>query len=370
MKPPYALSITSFAGSYDVMIGHDLLAQAGVYLSRVVEPESPLLIVYDERLENLSYVDIVEKSLRKVFAHVYKVSVPSGEASKSLSQAARLYETCVACGLDRHAVLLALGGGVIGDLTGFVAATYMRGVRFVQVPTTLLAHDSSIGGKVAIDIAQGKNLVGAFHAPKLVLYDVMTLSSLTPRDLSSGLAEAIKHGMIKDQDFFFWIRDHAQALLLANAQALETLLVRSCQVKADVVSIDEREAGLRAILNFGHTIGHALEMLADGELTHGEAVSLGMVLETQVAVHMGLADEEVLQNLIVVLQEVHLPVTVPTSLLAKFPVDSVLELMRHDKKSVQRSLSFVLPTAIGEVTILKDVAEAHIVAVLHAILPY
>lgn len=370
MTSPYTLSISSLSGSYEVIIGHELLAQVDLYLSRVVEPESPLLIVYDERLENLGYVDIVHASLRNVFAQVHKISVPSGEASKSLSQAARLYETCVACGLDRQAVLVALGGGVIGDLTGFVAATYMRGVRFVQVPTTLLAHDSSIGGKVAIDIAQGKNLVGAFHAPKLVLYDVATLASLTPRDLSSGLAEAIKHGMIKDYELFFWIRDHANALVRADVQALERLLARSCQVKADIVSVDEREAGLRAILNFGHTIGHALEMLAEGELTHGEAVSLGMVLETQVAIHMGLAHEQVLQDLNFILQEVHLPIAIPASLLGKFQLAAVLELMRHDKKSVRRSLSFVLPKAIGEVVIRKDVPEEHVLAVLEALLPY
>ena len=369
MTSPYVLSITSLAGSYEVTIGHELLAQAGLYLSRVIEPQSPLLIVYDERLEYLGYVDIVETSLRNVFAQVHKVSVPSGEASKSLSQAARLYETCVACGLDRQAVLVALGGGVIGDLTGFVAATYMRGVRFVQVPTTLLAHDSSIGGKVAIDIVQGKNLVGAFHAPKLVLYDVATLSSLTVRDISSGLAEAIKHGVIKDKDLFFWIRDHALSLVRADVYALEILLARSCQVKADVVSVDERESGIRAILNFGHTIGHALEMLADGELTHGEAVSLGMILETQVAIHMGLAHEQVLQDLSNVLQKVHLPVTIPTTLLGRFRIDAVLELMRHDKKSVRRSLSFVLPKTIGEVVIVKDVPQEHVLSVLEALLP-
>ena len=352
------LPVQSAAGGYEVVIGEGLLARADAFVSAVVETSAPLLIVADEAVAAAGYAPALEQALRRAFASVRTVAVPSGEPTKSFAQATRLYAECIRSGLDRHSAILALGGGVAGDLAGFVAATYMRGVRFIQVPTTLLAHDASIGGKVAVNLPEGKNLVGAFHPPRLVLYDVLTLRTLPGRERACGLAEAVKHGVIRDPELFLFIERHAEALLAGDSGLLAELLHRSCAVKAAVVSADEREEGLRAILNFGHTVGHAIEALAAyGAYTHGEAVALGMVAEARLARRLGILDRAAQERLQALLPRAGLPVRLPDELRQPAAIDRLVEFMRRDKKAERRSLAFVLPRSIGAAEIMKSVGE-------------
>lgn len=351
------LQTKSQTGDYDVIIGSGVLQHIDEYLSHVIEKNAPLLLVYDQSLEDYGYPAQVKASLLKNYAVVTSFALPSGEHSKSLAMAGQLYQAAIKAGLDRNAVILALGGGVTGDLAGFVAATYMRGVRFIQIPTTLLAHDSSIGGKVAVNLPEGKNLVGAFHSPELVIYDVHLLQSLPEREMASGMAEAIKHGVIANPTLFEYIETNAEYLLHNHQDKMIDLLYMSCQVKANVVSEDERENGLRAILNFGHTVGHALEAIDYGAYTHGEAVAIGMMVETEISNLMGLAQLGTKDRLGELLRRCHLPAALPESQKTPEQQEALIEQMRRDKKAELRSLAFVLPKTIGEVKIVKDVSE-------------
>ena len=353
----HRLRVKASAGDYDVVIGSQLLAAADRFFEAVASADAAVLIIFDEALATAGYPETLRTALRRRFSSVHAVALPTGEASKSLKQAERLYAECLAAGLDRKSVIVSLGGGVAGDVAGFVAATFMRGIRFVQVPTTLLAHDASIGGKVAINLPQGKNLVGAFHPPRLVLYDVETLRTLPPAERSSGLAEAIKHGIIRDPGLFAFISAHAEALLEGDPSLTAELLARSCQVKADIVSLDERESGLRAILNLGHTVGHAVEALAYGAYTHGAAVAMGMVCEARIAVRLGLAQSELVSTIQQILARVGLPNELPDSLKNAAAIDALIAHMRLDKKAIARSLPFVLPESLGSVRFIPAVSE-------------
>lgn len=359
------IAVATTTGGYEVVIGSGLLAKAGNYLAQALgSNSSAVLVLYDEVLEAFGYPQRVRAALMAVFPSVHVVAVPSGEGSKSWAQAQRLYSACIDAGLDRDSVIVALGGGMVGDLAGFVAATYMRGVHFVQMPTTLLAHDSSIGGKVAINLPEGKNLIGAFHAPRLVLYDVSTLRSLPVLERANGLAEAVKHGVIADATLYDWIGQHGAALLAGDEELTAQLLARSCQIKVDVVAVDERESGVRAILNFGHTIGHAIEAAQAGRMPHGAAVAIGMVYETRLAVLHGLAQEQTAQHVQDTLSQLSLPTDLPPELQSAQGIDLLIDLMRRDKKAVRRSLSFVLPRAIGSVEVHKDIPEQSVREVL------
>lgn len=277
--------------------------------------------------------------------------VPSGESSKSLAMLEDLVTHALKAGLDRKSAIVALGGGVVGDLAGFVAASYMRGVKFIQIPTTILAHDSSVGGKVAVNHPLAKNIIGAFHQPEMVLYDLNTLQTLPPRDVSAGLSEVVKHGFIWDDAFVQWCDENSERLLALDPEALGYALYKGCSVKAAVVSKDERENDLRAILNLGHTIGHALEAVAGyGELLHGEAISIGMIGSAKLGLRYG-APEDVYTTTKRVLAKCGLPVKLPEH----FDVDAIMEAMMHDKKFSESTMIFVVPTAIGEVEIKKDV---------------
>jgi len=362
--PVHRLRVKASAGDYDVVIGSHLLAAADRFFEAVASADATVLIIFDEALTTTGYPQTLQTALSRRFAAVHAIAVPTGEASKSLWQAERLYAECLTAGLDRRSVIVALGGGVVGDVAGFVAATFMRGIHFVQVPTTLLAHDASIGGKVAINLPQGKNLVGAFHPPRLVLYDVETLRTLPQTERASGLAEAIKHGIIRDPELFAFIAAHAEALLEGDPSLTAELLARSCQVKADIVSRDEREAGLRAILNFGHTVGHAVEALAYGAYSHGAAVAMGMVCETRIAVRLGLAQPELVSTIQQILACASLPGDLPNSLKNDSAIAELIAHMRLDKKAVARSLPFVLPESLGSVRFMPAVSEEIVTAAL------
>jgi 3-dehydroquinate synthase len=276
---------------------------------------------------------------------VFEVVLPDGEAHKDWPTLNRIFDALLEHGCDRKTVLVALGGGVVGDMAGFAAASYMRGVPFVQVPTTLLAQvDSSVGGKTAINHPLGKNMIGAFYQPVQVVCDLDTLATLPPRELSAGLAEVIKYGPIFDMEFLGWIEANIDALLRRDRAALAHAVRRSCEIKAEVVGQDERESGLRAILNFGHTFGHAIEAgLGYGEWLHGEAVGCGMVMALQLSRRLGLVDEAFVQRVSTLIAKAGLPTVGPA-----LGTDRYLSLMRVDKKAEAGQIRFVVIERPGQ----------------------
>jgi 3-dehydroquinate synthase len=289
------------------------------------------------------YAERLQKALRGKYAQIYTVVLPDGEAFKTWDSLSLIFDALLANACDRKTVLFALGGGVVGDMTGFAAASYMRGVPFVQVPTTLLAQvDSSVGGKTAINHPLGKNMVGAFYQPLKVVCDLDTLKTLPQRELSAGLAEVIKYGPIADMVFFDWIEANMVALMARDPQALAHAVKRSCEIKAWVVGQDEREAGLRAILNFGHTFGHAIEAgLGYGQWLHGEGVGAGMVMAAHLSYRLGLIDLALVQRLTALIQHAGLPVKGPV-LSTDDNAGRYLELMRVDKKAEGGEIKFVV----------------------------
>jgi len=337
--------------SYPILIGSGLLRQCGtLFKERGFPAKSPILLVTDAAVEHL-YAGTVEQSLRESGYAVARAVVPSGEKSKSLTAFDDLITAALEAGLDRKSTVVALGGGVVGDLAGFVAASYMRGVRFVQMPTTILAHDSSVGGKVAVNHRLAKNIIGAFHQPDFVLYDLDTLVSLPAREVSAGYAEVVKHGLIWDAEFARWCGDNAERLMRLEPDALGRALYEGCRVKSIVVSKDERENDLRAILNLGHTIGHALEAVAGyGELLHGEAIAIGMVGSARLAAKFGY-EASIETETESLMRKFGLPVRIPEA----YDTDAIMAAMMHDKKFSEGNMVFVVPTAIGTVEIRNDV---------------
>lgn len=338
---------------YDILIGEALLRRLGLLLRRFNMTDRAL-IVTNPGLRNL-YGETVEQALRSAGFKPATVEVPDGEAQKSLEWASRLYNAMLDHRMDRQSPVIALGGGVIGDLAGFAAATYMRGVPLVQAPTSLLAQvDASVGGKVAVNHPRGKNLIGAFYQPKLVLISLDTLRTLADRELRAGMAEVIKYGIIADAVFFGFLEEHLDALLVGrNPAALSRIVARSCEIKAGVVAGDEKEQGRRAILNYGHTIGHAIEaQFGYAGLLHGEAVATGMAYAARIAERMGLLDAASVSRIVRLIERTGLP-----SARKHLDVEELLETMRHDKKTVAGRRRFILPTRIGDVEIRDDVTE-------------
>lgn len=338
--------------SYPIIIGEGLLQQAATFFEdRGISKRSPLLIVTDEHIAPY-YLDPLTRALEAGGYRVASHIAPSGETTKSLESLEHIVTKALQSGLDRNSAIIALGGGVIGDLAGFAAASYMRGVRFVQLPTTILAHDSSVGGKVAVNHPSAKNIIGAFHQPELVLYDTKTLHTLPEREVKAGYAEVVKHGLIWDKEFAYWCEEHAEQLLQLDTEALSYALYKGCSVKAAVVSQDERESGIRAILNLGHTIGHALEAVAHyNELLHGEAISIGMVGSARLAVKLGYP-EHIYVDTKRILSKFGLPVRLPEWM----EYTSILEAMMHDKKFKHGETVFVIPTEIGKVEIRSGIS--------------
>jgi 3-dehydroquinate synthase len=322
--------------SYPIVIGSGLLGGGFDLAKHIRGPDC--LVVTNETVAPLYLQALVEMLGSK---DVATFSLPDGEQFKTLETVGRVLDKLVDSGANRDTTVIALGGGVVGDITGFAAACYMRGVDFIQVPTTLLAQvDSSVGGKTGVNHPRGKNVIGAFHQPRLVLIDTDTLKRLPDRELKAGLAEVIKHGAIIDADFFAWLEDNIEALITRDPEALAHAIQRSCEIKADVVAADEREAGRRAILNFGHTFGHAIERCQGyGEWLHGEAVAAGMVMAAKLS-NIDLTDIERLCSLI---RRAGLPISAPTIAAA-----DMLAAMGMDKKGQAKQLRFVLLGSLGE----------------------
>ena len=323
-----------------------------------------MLLIADAALQ-LSHAKTLQDALSGRVGELQLATVPSGESSKSWGQTQKLYDALVEMSADRRTVVVAVGGGVTGDLAGFVAATYARGLRFIQVPTTLLSMvDSSVGGKTGINHPRGKNLIGAFHQPVGVLIDPGTLTTLPDREYRAGLAEVVKYGVILDAAFFAYLEQHVAELNARDPAVLNHVIARSCELKAAVVRDDEFETtGLRAILNYGHTFGHAFEALAGyGELLHGEAVSLGMICASRLAEQLGRVPAEVTQRQLQLLTALQLPTEVPAAL--QLQPDAILRCMLLDKKTESRELRFVLPDRLGHVETVRGVTADLALSVL------
>lgn len=335
--------------SYPILIGSGLLADAFTY--QHLPLASTALIVSNTTVSPL-YAAQLQAALSERYPKVLLLDLPDGEAHKDWPTLQLIFEALLANSCDRKTVLFALGGGVVGDMTGFAAASYMRGVPFVQVPTTLLAQvDSSVGGKTAVNHPLGKNMIGAFYQPQLVVCDLDTLRTLPPRELSAGLAEIIKYGPIADMPFLNWMETNIGALLASEPAALAYAIQRSCEIKAHVVGQDEREQGLRAILNFGHTFGHAIESgMGYGHWLHGEGVGCGMVMAAHLSQRLGLVDIAFVDRLTRLIERAGLPVKGPI-LDAVNNAGRYLELMRIDKKSEAGEIRFVLIDGPGRATV-------------------
>ena len=335
--------------SYPIVIGTGLLGNAQTY--KDLPKAATALVVSNTAVAPLYAAQLID-ALRAHYARVLLVTLPDGEAHKDWPTLQLIFDALLENGCDRKTVLFALGGGVVGDMTGFAAASYMRGVPFVQVPTTLLAQvDSSVGGKTAINHPLGKNMIGAFYQPQLVVCDLDALKTLPERELSAGLAEVIKYGPIADMSFFDWLETNLDALMAKDPAALAYAIRRSCEIKAWVVGQDERELGLRAILNFGHTFGHAIESgLGYGKWLHGEGVGCGMVMAAHLSHQLGRVDQAFVRRLTKLIERAGLPVRAPV-LLATNNAGRYIELMRIDKKSEAGAIRFVVIDGPGKAAV-------------------
>jgi 3-dehydroquinate synthase len=335
--------------SYPILIGSGLFSNPASYDK--LPSANTALVVSNTTVAPL-YARALEAALKTRYPKVIVLELPDGEAHKDWATLQLIFDTLLENTCDRKTILFALGGGVVGDMTGFAAASYMRGVPFVQVPTTLLAQvDSSVGGKTAINHPLGKNMIGAFYQPQLVVCDLDVLKTLPPRELSAGLAEIIKYGPIADMVFFDWIEANIDALRAGNPAALAHAIQRSCEIKAHVVGQDEREQGLRAILNFGHTFGHAMESgLGYGQWLHGEGVGCGMVMAAHLSQRLGLVNAAFVERLTRLVQRAGLPVKGPV-LNALDNAGRYLDLMRIDKKAEAGEIRFVVINRPGSATV-------------------
>ncbi|MFN3679744.1 3-dehydroquinate synthase [Thermosynechococcus sp.] len=352
--------------AYRIAIGANIRRQLPTLLAAYTSltPQAPALIVSNPRIWR-HYGTDVHEALTQAGWQVTPCILPAGERYKTLRTVEKIYDAALSQGLERGSTLFALGGGVIGDMTGFAAATWLRGIAVVQIPTSLLAMvDAAIGGKTGVNHPRGKNLIGAFHQPRLVVIDPDVLVTLPPREFRAGMAEVIKYGVIWDAQLFDLLSQLPclDRMVALPAEQLLQILERSCQAKVDVVSKDEREAGLRAILNYGHTIGHALESMGNYRLlNHGEAVAIGMIAAGELAVALGYwsVEEAAAQRALIL--KAKLPTTIP----AHFDVEGLLALLQHDKKVQAQKVRFILPTAIGHVEIFDQVPTELIRETLH-----
>lgn len=335
--------------SYPIHIGDGLLRQPGLLLPHL--PQKQVAVVTNTTVGPL-YLDTLTEGLKANGVAVLPIVLPDGEAYKNGETLNQIYDALLAHRCERKTTLIALGGGVIGDLAGFAAATYLRGVPFIQVPTTLLAQvDSSVGGKTGINHPRGKNMIGAFYQPKAVLADTSTLSTLPDRELSAGIAEVIKYGLIRDLPFFTWLEQNMERLLARDGEALAYAIKRCCENKAQVVAADEREGGQRALLNLGHTFGHAIEAgMGYGNWLHGEAVAAGTVLAAALSRRMGWLDPDEVKRVSALFTRAGLPVTAPD-----LGTETYLQHMERDKKVEDGRMRFVLLRGIGHGVVTSEV---------------
>ena len=332
--------------SYPIYIGSDVSLDNELYSKHISSKK--IALITNEQIADL-YLSEISQTLNAF--DLKTLVLPEGETEKNLETVGKAVEFLSDNGIDRDSSIIAFGGGVIGDITGFVASSYMRGIKFLQVPTTLLAQvDSSVGGKTGVNINTGKNLIGSFYQPSAVIADTRYLNSLEPNRLSEGLAEVIKYGLIRDEDFFKWLSKNTNRILALEPEIMTYLIERCCQIKAEIVSEDEREGSIRAILNYGHTFGHAIESLTDyGVYTHGEAVSIGMVMAASMAERMGMLSQADKKDITNLLESVNLPTEKPD-----LNSNDFLESMKRDKKVQDGEIRLILLESIGRAAISND----------------
>ncbi|MCX6346044.1 MAG: 3-dehydroquinate synthase [Armatimonadetes bacterium] len=347
------ISVNLAERSYVITIGVGTLHSLGAIVASCRMPTRVALISNPTVAK--FYAESALASLKSSGIEATLITVPAGERFKTLATVRKIYDAMFEMKMDRGGAVVALGGGVIGDMAGFAAATYMRGIDLYQVPTTLLAQvDASVGGKTGVDVPRGKNLVGAFHQPRAVVIDTITLDTLPVRELRSGLAEIVKHGIIYDQEYFDFLDQYVRALLSRHTELLEEAIFRSVEIKRDIVQVDERENGLRAILNYGHTVGHAIEMLSGyGKYRHGEALAIGMVTEALLAEANGIAVSGTVEAVVNTLKKFKLPVQMDASLSSS----DIVRAIELDKKTVGGNLRLALPVRIGECRVCGDISR-------------
>jgi 3-dehydroquinate synthase len=353
--------------AYDIVVGARLLETAGAEIRPLMRRPHAVVVTDDNVARH--WLEPLLASLAETGVRCHTIVLPPGEETKDLAHFGRLAEDILAGGIERGSMLVALGGGVVGDITGFAAATLLRGIDFVQIPTTLLAQvDSSVGGKTAINAASGKNLIGAFYQPRLVLADTDLLATLPRRELLAGYAETVKYGLIRDAEFFAWCERQGNALCSLQPDPLREAIVTSCRMKAAIVAADEREEGERALLNFGHTFGHALETETgfSNRLLHGEAVALGMVLAFDFAARLGIAAAADGERVRRHFAATGLPIRLAEIGLASIPADRLLAHMAKDKKVRDGKITLILPRRIGEAFIMREAPAGELRAFLAA----
>ena len=338
--------------SYDIFLGNQLKLEIESFIKQA-KLSQKALVISDSNVGPIYGQQIIE-CLKNAGIDAKLYEIPAGESSKSMQTAEKLYDCAMELDLDRKSAIIALGGGVVGDITGFIAATYMRGVPFIQIPTSLLAQvDSSVGGKVAVNHPLGKNMIGAFYQPKAVFIDLDVLQTLPAREVYTGLGEIVKYGIIYDAEFFAYLEQHTEDILALKQDVMMHLIARSCEIKALVVSEDEKEQGLRKILNFGHTVAHAIEKETEYKrYNHGEAVAIGMLAAGKISLELGMITEESFKRVKALIQALHLPVQAEGCTVEKMLVD-----IMHDKKAVNGKVEWVLMKDIGKVCTSKDISD-------------
>ena len=347
--------------SYDIHIYDSFNSLAEVALSSC--KDCKVMVITDSNVDKI-FSEQCMKEIKKAGAEPFKFAFPAGEENKNLETVNEIYKFCLKNKFERGDAILALGGGVTWDIAGFAAATYMRGIKFIQVPTSVLAQcDSSIGGKVGVDFEGVKNVIGAFYQPKSVYINIGTLKTLSKREYFSGFGEIVKHAIIRDASLFEYLENNVEAIKARDTELLSTVIEKNCQIKSEIVAIDEREAGLREILNFGHTIGHAVESEVDFSMLHGECVSIGMAGITNMAVRMGMLSVNDFNRIISLLQKLELPV-----IYKGLDSDEIYSLMHLDKKVKKGRINYIVPVKIGEVRITSDIDENIIKEALYDIL--
>jgi 3-dehydroquinate synthase len=347
---------------YDIEIGSGNLDRIGSLISRF-SPYSRVVVLTDTNVSDYGYSDVVVRSLSGVGASVFVKVIPSGESSKSVDMAVRTWSDLSSAGIDRNSILLSVGGGVVGDLGGFVAAAYMRGIRFFQVPTTLLSQvDSSVGGKVGVDLPQAKNMVGFFYQPFGVLIDSDVLRTLPDVEYICGLGEVAKYAVSLDAKLFDVLESNAVKVRSRDSELLKYIVTKCCRLKGRIVGEDEFEkTGKRVLLNYGHTFAHAFEIISKFKLPHGQAVAIGSIYAAKLAVKLGITGKDFVDRQIKFHESIGLPAELPAELLATINWSEVSELMLHDKKTESGKLKFVLPIKIGQCKVVKDIDPKNII---------
>ncbi|MDR2762788.1 MAG: 3-dehydroquinate synthase [Planctomycetaceae bacterium] len=346
---------------YDIFIDSYRILQFGEFLTQF-EPYSSVVILTDDKVHE-KYVSDIYELLRRSGFDVHLCVIDSGEKSKNIDVVIRIWNQLLENGTDRNSILAAVGGGVVGDIGGFVAATYARGIRFIQIPTTLLAQvDSSVGGKVGVDLSATKNMVGCFYQPVGVLVDTSVISTLPQAEYICGLGEVAKYAVSLDSELFEKLESNADKVNLRDSDMLKYIVKRCCEIKARIVGEDEFErVGSRIFLNYGHTFAHAFEVISEFTLSHGQAVAIGLVYAARLSARLGMVDKNFVERQIEFNRALGLPMELPQNLLSTIDWDNIISIMRHDKKTESGKLRFVLPTQIGQCVVVNDVDPKNIV---------